>query len=345
VHCRFLNSLLISVGVLAAERIQAQVSFQLLPHNGPVQAWALSADGSTLVGSGNLTPGIVEAWRWSGQSFIQPLGLTDHAALGVSYDGSVIVGRGWNGGWRWSTSTGGTPIPLSHPRTVTWDGSVVAGRHWATAAIWTASAGIELIGDLPGAWSTEVLSISATGTVVGEAYLLELGRYQAFIGSAGSGVSQLELLSGHDASRARVISQDSRIIAGVSAATGVPYSTRAIRWVEGVPHDLGVLPGTMTSTATGMNHDGSLITGLSGSVPFIWTEATGMVSLADILTSNGINLQGVTFNTVHVSADGSTFGGHGAFAQNARPWIATIPAPASVLLIAALPIMSRRRPR
>ena len=149
-------------------------------------AWAVSTDGSVVVGEGDAEAGN-EAFRWTSDGGM--IGRDDsldgghwNEARGVSADGSVIVGRGTgpsaSNAFRW-TSGGGTTglgdLPggsnFSTAARVSADGSVVVGGGSGILGIeafrWTSSGGIVGLGDLPGGdFFSNAAGVSADGGVV-----------------------------------------------------------------------------------------------------------------------------------------------------------------------------------
>ena len=68
--------------------------------SGPGTGFAISADGSVIVGENSLAGAV----RWPTPSTIEVLG--GQSAYGVSFDGSVVVGRGDVTAFRWTESNG-----------------------------------------------------------------------------------------------------------------------------------------------------------------------------------------------------------------------------------------------
>lgn len=119
-----------------------------LPSNSS-HAYAVSADGSTIVGnvwhSGGAT---LEAFRWTEQTGMVLLGslpgtLPFSQATGVSADGSIVVGNG-RGGWIWTEETGMVrmsdyltglgitigPYAIYRVDGISADGTVIVGTAW-----------------------------------------------------------------------------------------------------------------------------------------------------------------------------------------------------------------------
>lgn len=113
---------------------------------------------------------------------------------------------------------------------------------------------------------------------------------------------------------------------------------------------LGELAGGLSrSVANAISADASTIVGasatLEGDEAFLWTEASGMRRIEDVLTGDfGLDLTDWTLQSATaVSADGQTIVGFG----NRGAWIAVIPEPSSmsllVLGLASIGLRSRRR--
>ena len=203
-------------------------------------------------------------------------GGTFSQALGISSDGSVVVGL--------STSTAGTS---------------------GEAFRWSSGTGMVGLGFLPGYINSSALAASADGSVV-VGSLGGFGGSQAFIWSGGI-MSGLGFLPGGSNSSARRVNADGSVVVGSSDS---PAGYRAFRWTGGVMNSLGVLPGGTYSEAYGVNADGSVVVGYGSStaVPggeaFRWTQIGGISGL-------GV-LPGGTFSVAYaVNAAGSVVVGYG----------------------------------
>ena len=93
------------------------------------QAFALSDDGSTVVGRGTRHEGPTEAFRWTQATGMVALNVPVGSAVayGVSADGSVVVGYSGGHGFRWTQGTGGEMLFSGLAYGVSDDGSVVVG--------------------------------------------------------------------------------------------------------------------------------------------------------------------------------------------------------------------------
>jgi probable HAF family extracellular repeat protein len=292
------------------------------PGAGYSKTFAISNDGTTVVGqkSSFLGP---EAFRWTSAGGLVGLGdLPDgnfsSLAFGVSGDGSVVAGVGdsdlYEEAFRW-TSGGGMvglgdlPGGLERSRGfgISADGATVVGRSYSTsgqeAFRWTAGTGIVGLGDLTGGeFRSLAYAASADGSVVvgyGNIVAENFGIppvYEAFRWTSGTGMVGLGDLPGGDVdSYAYAVSSDGTVVVGSSDSTS---GGEAMRWTAaGGMVGLGDLPGgSFASYATGVSDDGNVVVGWSvnsgsGSstvlAPFVWTAATGMQELEDILIAGG----------------------------------------------------------
>lgn len=205
-------------------------------------AYAISSDGSTVVGFGS-GANLREAFRWtSGGGMVGlgdlPGGAFDSIAYGVSADGSTITGfgGGLNGreAFRW-TSTGGMvglgDLPGGGNESWAWgvsaDGSTAVGygtsANGREAFRWTSAGGMVGLGDLPGGtFDSWAYAASGTGnTIVG--YGNGASGYDAFVWTPGTGMQSLvailaaasvDLSDWSTLMEARGISADGRFVVG-----------------------------------------------------------------------------------------------------------------------------------
>ena len=149
---------------------------------------AMSADGSTVVGSVNVFDGLIdwEHFVWTEDTGLLRLGvdqsLSAQGDSAISRDGSVVVGLNRDGGYRWTVENGfeAVDIPLGEIR-VSPDGKVIAGEvsqilkddggeflQWRRTPIfrWTEEGGVETIGEVPGHYHHSITGMSDDGTVL-----------------------------------------------------------------------------------------------------------------------------------------------------------------------------------
>ncbi|MCL2329792.1 MAG: PEP-CTERM sorting domain-containing protein [Phycisphaerae bacterium] len=287
---------------------------------GMSDPWAISADGSTVVGVANVTYG---AFRWTQDGGVQRLG--DFTAYGVNATGSVVVGStGWHA-VRWTESDGMQqlfdPGAVLHSTAygVNADGSVVVGSRsvgewWfiQEAFRWSVDGGAESLGFLPGGNGSCAVDVSADGTVI-----------------VGYGGTDLGLRAFR-----------------WTESDGMQLLTESPGWTD-------------WNEATAVNADGSVVVGFWGDTmffergraeAFVWDQTHGARSIKGILERDfGMDLTGWDLMYASgVSADGTVIVGYGMNPLGqAEAWIAVIPEPSSaaLLAVAAMSFLSRRRCR
>jgi probable HAF family extracellular repeat protein len=159
-------------------------------------AYAVSANGSVVVGGARNTSNENRAFRWTSAGMVDlgTLGGNYSAAYAVSANGSVVVGYANNASnqgraFRW-TSAGMVDLGTlggndSYARAVSADGSVVVGHAYnasnqGRAFRWTSAEGMTDLGTLGGNYSN-AYAVSANGAVVvGESDLAN-GQTRAFL--------------------------------------------------------------------------------------------------------------------------------------------------------------------
>jgi probable HAF family extracellular repeat protein len=243
-----------------------------------------------------LQGGIARAASFQGLGYLPGGGFFYSNALGVSGDGSVVVGQSYsaNGAeaFRWTTSGGMVGLGFlpggessSQANGVSGDGSVVVGysdfANGAEAFRWTTSGGMVGLGFLPGGFynSSPAYGVSGDGSVVvGISTSISTSYFEAFRWTTSGGMVGLGFLpsSGdpyNNRSGALGVSGDGSVVVGYSGE-------QAFRWTtsEGMV-GLGFLPGGNSSFARGVSGDGSVVVGNSGQQAFRWTTSGGMVGL------------------------------------------------------------------
>lgn len=305
-----------------------------LPGGSTSQAYDVSSDGTVVVGSSKSVRG-TEAFRWTVAGGMEGLGsipgpVFSSQAWSVSADGNTIVGQAAGSGamWQpfvWTRSGGMTSLGFSgFAYGVSGDGSVVVGVDVNQGFAWTGSEGLQL------GLGSQAFRVSEDGKTV--------------IGSAGSSAFRwtrsggMQFLSGGWTSEAWGVSADGGTVVGrYQSAAGY----QAAAWnSSGALLGLGVLPGGYFSEAYAASADGSTIVGDSisgsGSFAFIWDSVHGMQDLNRLLTSSGIDLSGWTLTEAWgISDDGTVIIGNGVDPSgNTEAWIARIPEPSNISLVA-----------
>ena len=336
-----------------------------LPDGTSSAAFALSGDGATVVGWATHRDGTVEAIRWTGESPTQArlmsgLGFLPGTLGGaeplseahaVSHDGMVIVGMSTSAfgmeAFRWTPLAGVEGLgdlvfdePYgSFASGVNADGTVVVGSGrgifcdvTSEAFFWTPMDGMIGLGTLPAGYM-----VSHAYDVTGDVHMIvgwgktEEGR-QAGVWAWGGEFLPLGDLPGGDVnSIAYAVSDDGSTIVGVGSGT---FDQHPVMWRDGQITDLGVQPaGSVAGEAFDVSADGSVVVGVSytdmGDQAFVWTEAFGMRTVADLLTDYGMDMEGWTLTRARaVSADGMWIAGEG-FAPDGHQqgWIASIHCP------------------
>ena len=309
-------------------------------------AYAISADGSTVVGNADTTNNAARhAFRWTSGGMVDmgTLGGNSYAYV-VSADGSTVAGYAYTTNnaarhaFRWTSggmadlgTLGGT---YSYAYAISADGSTVVGyantASNATHAFRWTSGSMADLGTLGGTYSN-AYAISADGsTVVGYADTTSNATH-AFRWTSG-GMVDMGTLGGTN-SYANAISADGSTVAGYANTTN-NAARHAFRWTtSGGMVDMGTLGGT-NSYAYAVSADGSTVVGGADTTggaqqAFRWTSATGMQSItswlaaANVTVPTGWNLQ----NATGVSKDGSVVVGTGTNPSSAlEVWLARVSA-------------------
>jgi len=336
---------------------------------GPVysEAWSMSADGSTIVGSSGSANG-QEAFLWTAEEGMVPLGDLpgtpfQSGATSVSSDGFVIVGFGNIAGkykaFHYTNDNGITELPSSvtvNNQTYNYstiatgmsaDGSVIIGKaNFTTAqfggpnqsdkACYWSDGQLHLLtppgyGSFSGA-QTE--AVSANGSTI----LIRTSYNNGYIWSESNGFQELPTVPrGFWYS----MSGDATVLGGYD-----PTARTSFLWSENTGLTQIELPeGWDENKISYINTDGSLATGslvedeyYSTFNPqymkaYLWDEIDGIHLVEDILTGNGIDLLGWHLTSAAISSDGSILYGNGVNPHGfEEAWIAIIPEPATLLL-------------
>ena len=258
-----------------------------------------SADGAVVVGRSGTAGGVNHAFRWSGgiMTDLGTFGGTGSAAYGMSADGAVVVG---------SARIAGKP----ETHAFRWSGGVMAD-----------------LGTLGGTFST-AYGVSADGAVV-------IGRATA-AGDVERRPLPLERRH-HDQSRhvRWHLRQRPWRVGQRRCRRGIFLPHRRYRSRTCLPLErrrgrpiFGTLGGT-SSAGIAVSADGSVVVGnsqITGDTEqraFRWKAATGMQSIATLLTASGVNITGWQLTNANgVSADGTVIVGNGTNPSgNAEAWI------------------------
>ncbi len=220
---------------------------------------------------------------------------------------------------------------------------------------WTAATGRQALGHArPGAMFTQITDISDDGSV-GVGYSGVAGMGTPFRWTASSGYTFLAAPIGGSTVAAYGVTPDGNTVVGTA---GADQSLYAAIWRD-VSQPPQLLREWYSSAALFVADGGDMIIGegrsdppgtLPGSRfrPFIWTQATGMVTATDYFRDLGIAIPaGGTINQItYVSDDGTMFGctvvsDSGAFEGFGA--LIVIPAPAGMLTLIPFLAVSRRR--
>jgi probable HAF family extracellular repeat protein len=247
-----------------------------------------------------------------GDVWFQPVGFLhefpteiESASLGISPDGSLVVGRdvshvGFEA-TRWTLAGGlvgmgdipGSPALNSQASDASNNGVIVGygafNSDMQQAFRWTQADGMVGLGVLPGTTRGQGRGVSYDGSIVvgdcGPSTNYDAGKVP-FRWTATTGLSPLGLPAGFTAAGANAISADGSVIVGDGSL--VPFGLGAWRWTasDGFTN-IGSLGGAFPFTrAMGVSGNGEVIFGNgyshNGFEAFRWTAETGMVPLGDL---------------------------------------------------------------
>jgi probable HAF family extracellular repeat protein len=290
-------------------------------------ARGVNSDGSVVVGGSDYTDPselyIMQANRWTAAGGMQGLGHLpggglQSIAVGVSANGSVVVG-----------------------------GSDSASGYQAFR--WTAAGGMQGLGDLPGGgFESAASAVSGNGSVIVGSGTSASGS-QAFRWTSAGGMVGLGFLPGDLYSEAFGVSADGSMVVGTSSSGS---SVHVFRWTsaDGMV-GLGNLPGGFIPM--GFSADGSVVVGYKtqGTGPsytaLYWTPEGGMRDLWDVLLSQGVDPAADGWSRLELgkalSADGNTIVGDGIRNGQQEAFVAVVPEPAGLALLAASGVLAVRR--
>lgn len=342
-------------------------SFDLIPVNGS-RVYSLSADGS--VGAGWTSPsGVGFTWTRAGGvvSITDPPGGVS-SVYAVSGDGLTVGGARFTQSdgsvhaftWRGPGTLrdlGTVPgIPRSTVRGLNGDGSVAVGNAEPAqmggpirAFYWSDATGMVNLGTTrPGHTRSVANDVSRDGRVV--VGTSDNGATtDAFTWTLAGGFQVLTPLPGSPDgfTRAGKMNFDGSIVVGESGA-GPTFCM----WRNGNAIDLG-LPANSSGGAGVVNDDGTVVVGYmqtpSGEGPAVWTPTRGTEFLSEYFAVNGLSIpEGWSLAGVYdLSSDGTTFAGYATSLTtgNVQGFVATVPAPAGVVMLCTIALASNRRRR
>lgn len=313
-------------------------------------AYAISADGSTVVGESANSDGNPEAFRWTAAEGMVGLGWIASGGGGsgahaVSADGSVVVGdsdiRFWFGvqAFRWTAADGllglgylpyggGGQFQWSSSTSVSADGGIVVGmstspQNWQPFQ-WTAAAGMRPIPGVAGGYGDRIV-VSGDGSVVAGDRPTDSKEFETYRWTESNGATSLGDPPEWTSSMMRGISADGSVIIETAV---VSNTWRAYRWTAATgPVALPLLPTMTSCDANGVSADGSVIVGnCSGrgrEHAVVWTASGQVRSLAALLAPRTAGWS--QLNAYGVAADGRTIVGSGLDrAGNRQAWRAVV---------------------
>jgi uncharacterized membrane protein len=259
---------------------------------------ALDASSANIVGQSGTSSG-PRAFRWAPPTMVNMgvlPGMSSSQALGVSDDGSVIVGicdaLTTVKPFRWTAAAGmvdlaqemGLTTTIAHANDVSGDG------------------------------------LSVVGTFTPNPSQPALYRAYRWNGT----FTDLGLLPGSDRATATAANRDGWVIVGQCFDGG---GFRGFRWTQqnGIA-DLGSLPGATTTTVSDVSADGLTVVGgcgvPGGSRAWVWTQDRGMQDLNTVLPAMGINLGALTLtNARAVDLDATVIVGDATDGVEQRGWV------------------------
>ncbi|MFN0133994.1 MAG: hypothetical protein ACKVW3_15875 [Phycisphaerales bacterium] len=329
---------LVATSLVLGPGVNSELRAQLITLGPGTTAYALSGDGSTVVGT--RASGF---FRWNAAGGVQPLPLAAGSLIqNVSQDGTVVFGRNPapNTAFRYDGQTT-TFYPGVIAQAISRDGLVMTGQVQPGfhAVRWTVSEPTPVRLSLSTTTQIVASAINADGSVIVGDQNGASGNFGMRWTAAG-GVVPFGPGSPYSFAMATDVSPDGSIVIGNgSNATGAAGFRRdASGTIEVLPH----IPGQVYAGVRGMSADGQTLIGASG-VPAVWMGSS-VVSLDDFLTLHGVSSAGwIFFAIADISDDGRVLTGTGLFNGQEQAWVAVVPAPgAGVFVLAAMGARRRR---
>ncbi|MBS0196118.1 MAG: hypothetical protein JSR77_05115 [Planctomycetes bacterium] len=306
--------------ILTASAAAQTASFAILGDlpggNIHSEAFAVSGDGTTVVGYSLVGTNQGHAFKYVGNALIDigdlAGGTVAGVALGVNRDGTVIGGQGnsanGNEACRWVNSNSPSSLGGTVPggffgaavNAVNANGSVMVGTHEfalfdSRACKWVNGTLTSLGAQANGTIFSAAYGVSADGTKIAGACDTSNGGHFACVLRGSTFTVLPDLATGANTGEANDVSDDGTVVVGWGNIEITPTLSlsHACRWVNSVPQDLGDLPGGRSfSVATACSADGGTVVGYSDSAAareaFIWTQGGGMRALREVLTERGV---------------------------------------------------------
>lgn len=146
--------------------------------------------------------------------------------------------------------------------------------------LWTRTMGMQDLGILPGGTYSRAIGINGSGFIVGYGDFPNSGTFTHAILWSQSGMTDLGAISGQEWSAAAAIDRGGNVV-------GFAGSHAALWRADGTFVDLGTVPGSFISAATGISDGGIVGWANVAGLPraFLWTKDKGMRNLG--LLPNG----------------------------------------------------------
>jgi probable HAF family extracellular repeat protein len=292
---------------------------------------AVSGDGTYVTGEGTLQGGYMEAIRWTNQkgaSLGSTLAWVAARGVAISDDGTVVVGyidtRAEQLAFRWDEGGDIVELPplirdsgYAQATGVSGDGTIVIGTSpdmGQNQPVQWVGGGVQQLPLLTGHVSATPTGVDYDGNVIVGIGLTEGDYAQEAVRWPANGVFSL----GIPRSEVFAVSSDGRYAVGGYVETPMlgPRLRTAFRWsASGVQYLPPALSGTQVDCAAYfISGDGSIVVGwcssysgtTSMSVTYLWSEATGIVPVDQVLRELGVDTSLYTsLGVTDISTDGT----------------------------------------
>jgi uncharacterized membrane protein len=357
------HALLLALALASTPAAVSAQSFTELP--GIEAVYGMSRDGSTLTGSRSQdNTGRAFTWTLDGGFSVfgtTPVFGTGSSGQALSDDARFVAGyrilSGTSSVFLHDRQAGTTTIlgrlsgfPNNNVTGVSLDGNVVVGYGSTPfddyrAFYWTPQGGFRAI---PGLNNPSLAyGVSSDGSkIIGVQF--DNADTDGFVWSQSTGARSLERLDPNWGTSANAINSSGTLIAGSATFEQNGFDTyAAVIWEDTrIARRLPLLAGYSEAQAFSLSDDGSVVVGLAyesfTQAAFVWTEATGTVTMRDYLESFGVVIpDGVSLTgKISVSADGRVFSG-----VDGGGFMAVVPAPSSFGLLSLAGVCGSRRRR